>query len=65
MDSGEVLMTLTAHNRGIKGLSMNKKYIVTAGHDMSVIVWDLKEGTKLHTLRGFGNMVCDIFNLAL
>ncbi|KAF0501126.1 hypothetical protein F8M41_020141 [Gigaspora margarita] len=60
MDSGEVLLTLTAHNRGIKGLSMNKKYIVTAGHDMSVIVWDLKEGTKLHTLRGFGNMLLGI-----
>ncbi|CAG8527453.1 3729_t:CDS:2, partial [Scutellospora calospora] len=60
MDSGEVLLTLSAHNRGIKSLSMNKKYIVTAGHDMSVIVWDLKEGVKLHTFRGFGNMLLGI-----
>ena len=56
MDSGEVLLTLAGHNRGIRSLTMNKKYILTAGHDMSVIAWDLN-GNKIHTFRGFGNMV--------
>ncbi|CAH1767184.1 2767_t:CDS:2, partial [Entrophospora sp. SA101] len=59
MDSGEVLLTLAGHNRGIRSLTMNKKYILTAGHDMSVIAWDLS-GNKIHTFRGFGNMLLGI-----
>ena len=57
MDTGEVMCTLQGHNRGVKHLSISDKHVATAGHDMSICVWNWRDGSKLATFRGIGQMV--------
>jgi len=51
------MCTLQGHNRGVKHLSISDKHVATAGHDMSICVWNWRDGSKLATFRGIGQMV--------
>ncbi|CAG8579311.1 9041_t:CDS:2 [Paraglomus brasilianum] len=57
MDTGEVICTLQGHNRGVKYISMSDKHVATAGHDMSICIWNWRDGSKLATFRGIGQMI--------
>lgn len=51
---GDRLKTLQNHSRWIEDLAVtpNKKLVISASADNSLIVWDIESGKKLHTLEG-------------
>lgn len=44
--TGEILETMQGHNRGIRALCMNSDYLVSAGQDKTIVVWEWRTGTK-------------------
>ncbi|KAN0060795.1 hypothetical protein ACQY0O_007454 [Thecaphora frezii] len=47
MKTGELLQTLSGHNRGIRNVALNQDYLVSVGQDKAIVVWDWKTGTKI------------------
>ncbi|CAH7682282.1 WD40-repeat-containing domain protein [Phakopsora pachyrhizi] len=45
--SGNILSTLSGHNKGIRTLAMNSEYLVTGGYDKALVVWNWKQGTRI------------------
>lgn len=45
--SGQLLATLQGHNKGIKSVAVSDHYIVSAGMDKALVVWDLETGKKM------------------
>lgn len=45
--SGEVLATLSGHNKGISNITTSKHYVVSAGMDKAIVVWNLETGKKV------------------
>ncbi|EPQ30133.1 uncharacterized protein PFL1_02250 [Pseudozyma flocculosa PF-1] len=47
MRTGEVLQTLSGHNRGIRNVALNSDYLVSVGQDKAIVVWDWRAGNKV------------------
>lgn len=47
MKSWELIQTLSGHNRGIRNVAINERYLVSVGQDKAIVVWDWRTGVKL------------------
>lgn len=45
--TGQLVATLQGHNKGIKSVMVSDHYIVSAGMDKALVVWDLATGKKV------------------
>ncbi|KAI1296083.1 hypothetical protein EDD11_007592 [Mortierella claussenii] len=55
------MQTLTGHQKGVRALAINEVYLVTAGFDQTVLVWEWSTGRKVASFRAH-NEVCDVIN---
>lgn len=52
------MYTLTGHQKGVRALAINESYLVTAGFDQTVLVWNWATGRKVASFRAHNEVVC-------
>lgn len=45
--TGELLHTLSGHNKGIRNVALNEQYLVSVGQDKAICVWDYRSGERV------------------
>jgi pyrimidine and pyridine-specific 5'-nucleotidase len=43
---GAIIAKLSGHNKGLKAVAINSRYVVSAGMDKALVVWDWRDGGK-------------------
>jgi WD40 repeat protein len=53
IETNGVARKLRGHTRQVQSLSwsMNDRYLLSAGQDWKVVLWDLKDGSRVRTVR--------------
>ena len=49
--------TLTGHQKGVRALAINDRYLATAGFDQTVLVWNWSSGRKVASFRAHNEVV--------
>lgn len=44
LNTGVLLQTLAGHNKGIRNVALNERYLVSVGQDKAICVWDYRKG---------------------
>lgn len=44
INTGVLLQTLAGHNKGIRNVALNERYLVSVGQDKAICVWDYRKG---------------------
>lgn len=52
------MYTLTGHQKGVRAMVINENYLVTAGFDQTVLVWNWVTGRKVASFRAHNEVVC-------
>ncbi|KAF8985535.1 hypothetical protein BGZ46_003824 [Entomortierella lignicola] len=52
--------TLTGHQKGVRALAINEAYLVTAGFDQTVLVWDWSTGRKIANFRAHNEVILGV-----
>lgn len=47
LKTGELLHTLSGHNKGIRNVAINEHYLVSVGQDKAICVWDYRSGERV------------------
>lgn len=53
------MYTLTGHQKGVRALAINESYLVSAGFDQTVLVWNWATGRKVASFRAHNEVVSD------
>lgn len=53
IETNGVARKLRGHTRQVQSLSwsMNDRYLLSSGQDWKVVLWDLKDGSRVRTVR--------------
>ncbi|KAG0372648.1 hypothetical protein BGX24_012758 [Mortierella sp. AD032] len=54
------MFTLTGHQKGVRALAINESYLVTAGFDQTVLVWNWSTGRKVASFRAHSEMILGV-----
>ncbi|KAG0305345.1 hypothetical protein BGZ97_001139 [Linnemannia gamsii] len=52
--------TLTGHQKGVRALAINESYLVTAGFDQTVLVWNWATGRKVASFRAHNEVILGV-----
>ncbi|KAF9964845.1 hypothetical protein BGZ70_005838, partial [Mortierella alpina] len=52
--------TLTGHQKGVRALSINDRYLATAGFDQTVLVWNWSSGRKVASFRAHNEVILGV-----
>ncbi|CAO1632469.1 unnamed protein product [Parajaminaea phylloscopi] len=47
LHTGAHLQTVSGHNKGIRNVALNAKYLVSVGQDKAICVWDYRSGERV------------------
>ncbi|CAO1623991.1 unnamed protein product [Sympodiomycopsis kandeliae] len=47
LNTGELLQTLSGHNKGIRNVALNEQYLVSVGQDKAICVWNYRSGERV------------------
>jgi pyrimidine and pyridine-specific 5'-nucleotidase len=45
--SGQLMQTLSGHNKGVRNIAVNKDHLVSVGQDKTICVWDWRSGERV------------------
>ncbi|KAG0278726.1 hypothetical protein BGZ95_003315 [Linnemannia exigua] len=54
------MFTLTGHQKGVRALAINESYLVTAGFDQTVLVWNWSTGRKVASFRAHSEVILGV-----
>ncbi|KAG9070628.1 hypothetical protein KI688_008166 [Linnemannia hyalina] len=54
------MYTLTGHQKGVRALAINESYLVTAGFDQTVLVWNWAIGRKVASFRAHNEVILSV-----
>ncbi|KAF9296960.1 hypothetical protein BGZ88_011522 [Linnemannia elongata] len=54
------MYTLTGHQKGVRALAINESYLVTAGFDQTVLVWNWATGRKVASFRAHNEVILSV-----
>ncbi|KAF9127770.1 hypothetical protein BGW39_005630 [Mortierella sp. 14UC] len=54
------MYTLTGHQKGVRALAINESYLVTAGFDQTVLVWNWSTGRKIASFRAHNEVILGV-----
>ncbi|KAF9934986.1 hypothetical protein FBU30_009409 [Linnemannia zychae] len=54
------MYTLTGHQKGVRALAINENYLVTAGFDQTVLVWNWSTGRKVASFRAHNEVILGV-----
>ncbi|KAG0029567.1 hypothetical protein BGZ81_003629 [Podila clonocystis] len=52
--------TLTGHQKGVRALAISDRYLVTAGFDQTVLVWNWNTGRKIASFRAHNEVILSV-----
>ncbi|KAF9562304.1 hypothetical protein EC968_005333 [Mortierella alpina] len=52
--------TLTGHQKGVRALAINERYLATAGFDQTVLVWNWSSGRKVASFRAHNEVILGV-----
>ncbi|KAF9116440.1 hypothetical protein BGX27_002472 [Mortierella sp. AM989] len=52
--------TLTGHQKGVRAIAINEIYLVTAGFDQTVLVWNWSTGRKVASFRAHNEVILGV-----
>ncbi|KAG0206081.1 hypothetical protein BGX28_002440 [Mortierella sp. GBA30] len=52
--------TLTGHQKGVRALAINEKYLASAGFDQTVLVWSWSNGRKVASFRAHNEVILSV-----
>ncbi|KAF9911027.1 hypothetical protein EC991_004899 [Linnemannia zychae] len=54
------MYTLTGHQKGVRAMAINESYLVTAGFDQTVLVWNWSTGRKVASFRAHNEVILGV-----
>ncbi|KAF9100132.1 hypothetical protein BGX29_006772 [Mortierella sp. GBA35] len=54
------MYTLTGHQKGVRALAINESYLVTAGFDQTVLVWNWSTGRRVASFRAHNEVILGV-----
>ncbi|KAF9291322.1 hypothetical protein BGZ68_004410 [Mortierella alpina] len=54
------MQTLTGHQKGVRTLAINDRYLATAGFDQTVLVWNWSSGRKVASFRAHNEVILSV-----
>ncbi|GJJ69671.1 hypothetical protein EMPS_02019 [Entomortierella parvispora] len=51
------MQSLTGHQKGVRAIAINETYLITAGHDQTVVGWHWASGRKVASFRAHNEVV--------